>query len=149
MSIIAGIAVIRPLLGVAKRRLVATLRERGVAWIEDPSNACETFGRVRLRRAGTDQRARQAQFARNFHQELVKALPGSKSLIVHPGGMRTGFLPPNIDPAELMDPGVVARVIWDEMEAQDRGEHPALHELHVLREKGGVPRLERGPKAPH
>lgn len=94
-------------------------------------------------------KAAEAQFARNFHQELVADLPDAKSLIVHPGGMRTGFLPPGIDPSELMDPNEVAKLIWDEMSAQDRGEHPPLHELHILRGKGGVPRLERGPKAPN
>ncbi len=92
-------------------------------------------------------KAAEAQFAGNLHQEMSKDLPGSMSLIVHPGGMRTGFLPPGIDPAELMDPDAVARLVWDEMAAQDRGEHPPLHELHILRGKGGIPRVERGPKA--
>jgi tRNA(Ile)-lysidine synthase len=37
------------LLGVAKARLVATLRARGVPWIDDPANRVETHERVRLR----------------------------------------------------------------------------------------------------
>jgi tRNA(Ile)-lysidine synthase len=40
---------VRPLLGFAKARLEATLRARGVAWAEDPSNSNERFERVRLR----------------------------------------------------------------------------------------------------
>jgi tRNA(Ile)-lysidine synthase len=42
-----GIA--RPLLEVSKARLQATLRQRGIGWIEDPSNASPAFERVRLR----------------------------------------------------------------------------------------------------
>lgn len=41
----------RPLLRVPKARLVATLKNRGIAWSEDPSNAVELFERVRVRRA--------------------------------------------------------------------------------------------------
>lgn len=43
------VEVVRPLLGVAKARLIATLRERGLAWCEDPSNANRDYERVRLR----------------------------------------------------------------------------------------------------
>jgi len=46
-----GIEIVRPLLGVSKSRLAATLHERGIAWIEDPSNECLAFERVRVRRA--------------------------------------------------------------------------------------------------
>ena len=41
----------RPLLGVAKERLRATLEARGIGWTEDPSNASPVFERVRLRAA--------------------------------------------------------------------------------------------------
>ena len=48
----AGIRVLRPLLGVSRRRLRASLRARR-DWIEDPSNADRRFARVRVRaRAG-------------------------------------------------------------------------------------------------
>ena len=93
-------------------------------------------------------KAAAAQFARNIHLEIVEDLPGAKSLIVHPGGMRTGFWPGGVDTSMFMDTDVVARLIWEEMEAQDRGEWPALHELHILRGPDGQPILERGPKAP-
>lgn len=43
------INLVRPLLQVAKARLVATLKARGQPWIEDPSNDNDRFDRVRLR----------------------------------------------------------------------------------------------------
>lgn len=43
---------LRPLLGVPRARLTATLEERGVAWLEDPSNADPRFERARLRAGG-------------------------------------------------------------------------------------------------
>ena len=46
---VAGMVVCRPLLGVAKADLEATLRARGQAWVDDPSNANRAFERVRTR----------------------------------------------------------------------------------------------------
>lgn len=46
------VRLLRPLLGVARSRLSATLRARGVAWIDDPSNLDPRFERARLRAAG-------------------------------------------------------------------------------------------------
>jgi tRNA(Ile)-lysidine synthase len=46
---------LRPLLGVSRSRLTATLLARGVPWIDDPSNADPRFERARLR-AGTGNR---------------------------------------------------------------------------------------------
>lgn len=45
---------LRPLLDVPKAELVAALRKRGQAWIEDPSNANPAFARVRVRKALDD-----------------------------------------------------------------------------------------------
>ena len=47
----SAVVPLRPLLGIAKARLVATLRTRGLSWVEDPSNEQAAFERVRLRRA--------------------------------------------------------------------------------------------------
>lgn len=41
----------RPLLGLQKARLVATLKAHHARWIEDPSNEDERFERVRIRKA--------------------------------------------------------------------------------------------------
>lgn len=44
-----GVALLRPLLGVEKPRLVATLQARSLAWFEDAMNAEDRYARVRLR----------------------------------------------------------------------------------------------------
>jgi tRNA(Ile)-lysidine synthase len=46
-----ALRIVRPLLGVAKSRLRATLEARGIAWIEDPSNQSPAFERTRWRAA--------------------------------------------------------------------------------------------------
>lgn len=46
-----GLILLRPLLDIPKARLVATLRKRRQAWVEDPSNANLSFQRVRVRAA--------------------------------------------------------------------------------------------------
>ncbi len=46
---LAGTFVVRPLLGVAKARLVATVRAAGLAFAQDPSNTDPRFTRARLR----------------------------------------------------------------------------------------------------
>ena len=49
-----ALRIVRPLLGVAKARLRATLEARGIAWIEDPSNQSPAFERTRWRAARGD-----------------------------------------------------------------------------------------------
>lgn len=44
--------ILRPLLGIPRARLRATLSERGQDWVEDPSNADPAYARVRLRQLG-------------------------------------------------------------------------------------------------
>jgi len=46
------VRLLRPLLEVPRQDLEATLRARGVTWIEDPSNRDRTHGRVRIRQLG-------------------------------------------------------------------------------------------------
>ena len=46
---LAEVRLLRPLLEVPRADLEATLRARGVAWIEDPSNRDRSHGRVRMR----------------------------------------------------------------------------------------------------
>lgn len=45
----ADVDIVRPLLGIAKARLVATAEARGLSYSQDPSNADARFERVRLR----------------------------------------------------------------------------------------------------
>jgi len=49
LRMLDGVRLLRPLLPVAKAQLAATLRARGQAWIEDPSNSATRFERVRWR----------------------------------------------------------------------------------------------------
>ena len=44
------VVVVRPFLGLAKARLVATLAAAGIGYVEDPTNADPRFARTRLRR---------------------------------------------------------------------------------------------------
>jgi tRNA(Ile)-lysidine synthase len=46
-----ALRIVRPLLGVAKARLRATLEARAIPWIEDPSNQSPAFERTRWRAA--------------------------------------------------------------------------------------------------
>jgi tRNA(Ile)-lysidine synthase len=46
---LAGLRLLRPLLGVPKARLLATLHALGQAWLEDPSNLAPGYARSRLR----------------------------------------------------------------------------------------------------
>jgi tRNA(Ile)-lysidine synthase len=46
-----SLRILRPLLGVPKARLLATLEAHGLGWIEDPSNQRTEFERVRIRKA--------------------------------------------------------------------------------------------------
>ena len=47
----AGLDVLRPLLDIPKAGLIATLKECGAGWLEDPSNDDSRFERVQIRRA--------------------------------------------------------------------------------------------------
>lgn len=45
-----GLRLLRPLLGIPKARLVATLRARAADWVEDPGNLDPAYARTRVRR---------------------------------------------------------------------------------------------------
>lgn len=47
----SALRILRPFLDVPKARLVATLRNRGIDWVEDPTNEATEFERARLRAA--------------------------------------------------------------------------------------------------
>ncbi len=49
--LVAGVDLVRPLLGVSRVRLRATLAEAGVAWIDDPTNEDVRHERIRVRKA--------------------------------------------------------------------------------------------------
>jgi tRNA(Ile)-lysidine synthase len=51
---VPGLRLLRPLLAVAKARLLATLERLGQPWLEDPSNRARRFARARLREEALD-----------------------------------------------------------------------------------------------
>ena len=59
-----AVFLVRPLLGVSKARLVATLRAAGVAHSEDPTNRDPRFARTRLRVSAGETRGRRTRCAR-------------------------------------------------------------------------------------
>ncbi|WP_417830300.1 tRNA lysidine(34) synthetase TilS [Thalassospira sp.] len=82
---------LRPLLGIPKADLVATLKSRGQEWIEDPSNQDEKFERVRVRKAlaanssGTADGAKDAWTRKTLEQRIGRLLAASVTL--HPNGV--------------------------------------------------------------
>ncbi len=65
---------VRPLLSIPKSRLMATLRARGVTWIEDPSNASPAFERVRVRQAMSGASAVTVAGLEIHHSALARSL---------------------------------------------------------------------------
>lgn len=88
----------------------------------------------------------QAVFALNFSDELSQELPGSKTTIFYPGGMKTEiFRGTNQDTAGYMEPDAVAKAVWDEVLNQKE----ICREVHLIRNKeknDGSFVLEYGPR---
>ncbi len=90
-------------------------------------------------------KAGQAHFTRNIARELARDFPGSKTLLVNPGGLRTpNFWGTERDISGYMDTDRVAAIIWDRVLGQD----VPFEELHILRDDLGTPIPELGQKAP-
>lgn len=111
-----------------------------------------TAWRVRTNEAAyAAAKAAQAKFAYDFHIELVRDLPGSKTLLAQPGGMKTELWDgTSQDTTYYLDPALVAKIIWDEIRDQELHDPVLEHgmrELNIIREPDGTPRLERGAKA--
>jgi tRNA(Ile)-lysidine synthase len=75
---------LRPLLGVSRSRLTATLIARGVPWIDDPSNADPRFERARLR-SGHRLTAPPADAGRSIREQTL-ALASVEALEISPTG---------------------------------------------------------------
>lgn len=90
--------ILRPMLGLSKRRLVETLKAREIAWIEDPSNEDRKYTRTRVRHllpslsaeglpasklAGTAQRLGQARSG----TEAVVSAALARAVSIHPTGV--------------------------------------------------------------
>ncbi|MEK7212019.1 MAG: SDR family oxidoreductase [Patescibacteria group bacterium] len=90
-------------------------------------------------------KAAKAAFMRNFSRELARDLPGSKTMLVNPGGMKTNlFMGTGQDTSKFMEPKAVAGIIWEEVLRQTE----PFDEINILRDDEGAPRIVRGPQTP-
>ncbi len=90
-------------------------------------------------------KAAKAHFTRNFARELAVDLPGSKTTLVNPGGMKTpNFWNLRQDISGFMEPSAIAEIIWSRALAQTS----AYEEYAVMRNADGSPRVEDGVRAP-
>lgn len=88
---IRGLRLLRPLLGFARARIVATAQAARVDWVEDPSNRLSDFERVRLRQAAAVElhegsAARPAAAADRLAREAAAAALAAQVAVPHPLG---------------------------------------------------------------
>jgi len=129
--------------------LQAILRERiahGQQSVQLVMVSSSSAWKVREREAAyATAQAGKAHLARNLAVEMARDLPGSKVLLVCPGGMKTGFFEgTDVDTSAFMDPSQVAGVICDAVHEQTA----PYQELHVVRDAQGGLDLTWGPKFP-
>lgn len=122
--------VVRPLLDCRREALRDFLRARDLTWIDDPTNANETYERPRLRvalgRSGGDER----------HVEALRIAREAASSRKHLGGKAAGLIAAH---ADLAAPGLV-RLDRNFIRAQ--GRNGALYALRILLASvGGTPHL--------
>jgi tRNA(Ile)-lysidine synthase len=88
-----GVVLLRPLLGVRKARLIATLKHAGIGWAEDPMNADPAFARPRLRAAGAalaregltpERMARLAERMARYEHVVADAARAARASLVDP-----------------------------------------------------------------
>ncbi len=89
-------------------------------------------------------KAAKAHFTRNIARELARDIPGSKTLLVNPGGMNTDLLKGIADVSNWMSPAVVAKLIWDRVARQTK----IYDEMNILRQDDGSPKVVNGPQLP-
>jgi tRNA(Ile)-lysidine synthase len=88
-----GVVLLRPLLGVRKARLVATLTRSRIGWAEDPMNADPGFARPRLRAAAAvlaregltpERMARLAERMARYEHVVAAAAQAARANLVDP-----------------------------------------------------------------
>jgi tRNA(Ile)-lysidine synthase len=77
---------LRPLLGVSRDRLTATLEARGIGWVDDPSNDDRRFERVRVRQDGGAASGSVAEPAVRAARDRALAAAALEALEVEPDG---------------------------------------------------------------
>lgn len=95
--------------------------------------------------------AAKASFARNFANDLIKEMPGSKSLLVNPGGLKTPFFyeDPNVSTNGYLNQNKMAEFIW----RQSLSQNMPFTEIQYLRDKTNSseevePIIEYGVRSP-
>jgi tRNA(Ile)-lysidine synthase len=86
ISDIGGVRLLRPLLGWTHRELLDICRVRGLAWIEDPSNADPRFARARLRAGTAAPPADPHAAIRRETDEAALAGLAARAAAIAPGG---------------------------------------------------------------
>lgn len=133
---------LRPLLGVARSRLTATLLARGVPWIDDPSNSDPRFERARLR-SGHQLTAPPADTGRSIREQRL-ALASVEALEISPADDvaidRSAFVRLGRDQrARLLSRVIQAVGGGDHPPRRDRLERAADRLCHpVARGKSGI-----------
>ena len=130
----------RPLLGIPKARLVATLEAAGLGWIEDPSNRDPAFERVRLREASTTLAVlglTNAQIARSSErlQRAREAIEAATAAHWNACGRMHGgaYASLRLAPFEAAAPELRLRVLGHALEAfGGRAAPPPLSQLESL-----------------
>jgi tRNA(Ile)-lysidine synthase len=111
---------LRPLLGVSRARLTATLQARGIGWIDDPSNQDRRFERVRVRQDGAavwDSAGTEGSGRGQRDRELAEA--ALDVLDVRPEGLALDQLA-----VSQMDKEIAERLLSRLVQALAGGDHP-------------------------
>ena len=120
----ADLRLLRPLLGIGRSRLTATLLVRGLRWIDDPSNADPRFERARLRAAGCPEMvSRPAGSVRPARERVLADAAVAVLEVPEPGALaidRLAFLRLDFE----RQAGLLSRVV----QAVGGGEHPPRRE---------------------
>ena len=114
------VRLLRPLLGVPRSRLTATLRARSVQWLDDPSNADPRFERARLRASGRGRLQQPARPGERPGRERDLAAVAVETLDFQPdGGMA-------IDRSRFVRLGrdLQVRLLSRVIQSVGGGEHP-------------------------
>ncbi len=115
-----SVRLLRPLLGVPRDRLTATLEARAVGWVDDPSNDDRRFERVRIRQDGGALAAAATEPAARAARDRALAEAAVEALDVEPDGAVA------LDHALLsrLDGEIAARLLSRVVQSVGGGDYP-------------------------
>lgn len=142
------VCVRRPLLGIAKARLVATLSSQGGRWIADPSNDDERFERVRVRKAlgvlaeygvTPDKIALSARRLADAEMSFVRLIDGAEPA-APPGPTREMFADIDLAGPDFETPYAACRLLKRMLSAYGGSARPAeLSQVETLARRAMEP----------